>query len=145
MKIAECMTRDVRIANPEQTIQAAARMMAECDTGALPVGQNDRLVGMVTDRDITIRAVAEGKGPGAKIGDVMTHDVCYCFEDEDVDHVLDAMGDSRVRRLPVLNRAKRLVGIVSLSDLAMKAGSAHIGQTVGKISQPGGEHSQAVH
>lgn len=80
MRVSELMTRDVRIANPNETIQEAARMMAEIDAGAIPVGDNDRLVGMLTDRDIAVRAVAEGRGPDTKVGDVMTNDVKYCFE-----------------------------------------------------------------
>ncbi|TGS81019.1 CBS domain-containing protein, partial [Mesorhizobium sp. M2D.F.Ca.ET.178.01.1.1] len=90
------------------------------DAGVMPVGENDRLVGMITDRDMVIRGIALGKGPDTKVRDVMSQEVRYCFDDEDVDHVLANMGDLQVRRLPVLNRDKRLVGIISLGDLARK-------------------------
>ena len=87
MRVAEAMTRDVRVARPDQSIQEAARMMADVDAGILPVGEGDRLVGMITDRDIAIRAVAEGKGPQTPIRDVMSPEVKYCFEDDDTDEV----------------------------------------------------------
>src|SRR5689334_19532292 len=114
MKIKECMTRDVRIANPDETIRDAAKMMSECDAGVVPVGENDRLVGMLTDRDIAIRAVAEGKGPDTRVREVMSAEVKYCYDDEDVDDVARNMAELQVRRLPVLDRDKRLVGIVAL-------------------------------
>ena len=118
MQVNELMTRDVRIANPDQSLQQAARLMAELDTGVLPVGENDRLVGMITDRDIAIRAVAEGKSPDTRVRDVMTADVKYVFEDQEADEVSIIMSDLQVRRLPVVDRNKRLVGILSLGDLA---------------------------
>jgi CBS domain-containing protein len=145
MKASECMTRNVRIANPDEPIRDAAKAMAELDAGALPVGEGDRLVGMITDRDIAIRAVAEGKGPECKVRDVMTPEVRYVFEDEDVEHVLQNMGRQQVRRLPVLSRNKRLVGIVSLGDLALDAEHRFVGRAVSDVSQPGGEHSQTAH
>ena len=95
MKVSDCMTRNVRIADPDQTIRQAARTMASLDAGVLPVGENDRLVGIITDRDIAIRGVGEGKGPEAKVREVMSQEVRYCFEDEDVDDVLHNMGDLR--------------------------------------------------
>jgi CBS domain-containing protein len=119
MHVSEIMTSDVRIASPEMTIQEAARTMADIDAGFLPVGDNDRLVGTITDRDIAIRAVAEGKGPDTKVRDVMTRDVKYCFEDDDVSGIAQNMAEIQVRRLPVVNRDKRLVGVVSLGDLAI--------------------------
>ncbi len=142
MKVSEAMTRDVRVASPNQTIQDAARLMAEVDTGVLPVGENDRLVGMITDRDIAVRGVAEGKGPQTSIREVMTEHVHYCFEDEDTDEVAQKMADSQVRRLPVLNRDKRLVGILSLGDLAVMQGGRPAGEALAGISEPGGAHSQ---
>ena len=145
MRVNECMTRDVAIANPQETICDAAKMMAECDAGVLPVGENDRLVGVITDRDIAVRAVAEGHGPDAKIRDVMSQEVRYCFEDDDVEEVLQNMGELQVRRLPVLSRDKRLVGIVSLSDLATNGASANAGKALTDIARPGGEHSQTRH
>ncbi len=142
MRVSEAMTRDVRVASPDQSIREAARTMAEIDTGVLPVGESDRLVGMITDRDIAIRAVAEGKGPDTPVREVMTQDVKYCFEDEDTDHVARNMADQQVRRLPVVNRDKRLVGILSLGDLAVMQGAGPAGEALTGVSQPGGEHSQ---
>ena len=145
MKISECMTRGVKIAGPGDTIRAAAKMMAECDAGSLPVGENDRLIGMITDRDITIRAVAEGQGPETLVRDTMSGEIRYCFEDDECEDVLENMGQLQVRRLPVLNREKRLTGIVSLSDLATKKARKEVGEALKDISRPGGQHSQAAH
>lgn len=130
MQVNELMTRDVRIANPDQPLRQAAQWMAELDTGVLPVGENDRLVGMITDRDIAIGAVAQGKSADTPIREVMSPDVKYVFEDQEVDEVSVIMSDLQVRRLPVVDRDKRLVGILSLGDLAIsnrtldEAGSA---------------------
>jgi CBS domain-containing protein len=142
MKVKDAMTRNVRIADPDQTIQDVARIMSELDSGVLPVGENDRLVGMITDRDIAVRAVAEGRGPETAVREVMTPDVRYCFEDEDTEHVARNMADQQVRRLPVVNRDKRLVGIVSLGDLAISEGPRPAGEALSGISRPGGGHSQ---
>ena len=142
MQVSEKMTRNVRLANPDDTIQQAARVMADCDAGALPVGDDDQLVGMVTDRDIAIRGVAQGKGLGTKVRELMTSDVRYCFEDEDLDHVANNMAEQQVRRLPVVNRNKRLVGILSLGDVAMGEGSQPAGAALAGVSRPGGAHSQ---
>jgi len=142
MRVSECMTTDVCIANPDETLQDAAKMMAEADAGVLPVGENDRLVGMITDRDIAVRGVAEGKGPKTKVREVMSAEVKYCFEDETIEDVLRNMGDIKVRRLPVLNRDKRLVGIISLGDLATSGMATESGNALSSISKPGGEHSQ---
>ena len=145
MKIREAMIPDVRVANPDETIQQAARLMASLDAGVLPVGEKDRLVGMITDRDIAIRAIAEGKGPDAKVRDVMTKDVKYCYEDQDVNEVTRDMADLQVRRLPVLNRDKRLVGIVSLGDIAISPDNERASDALSGISRPGGEHTQTGH
>jgi CBS domain-containing protein len=139
------MTRDVRIAGADQSIRQAAQAMAESDAGVLPVGHNDRLVGMITDRDIAVRAVADGKGPDALVRDVMSAEVKYCFEDEPVEDVLRNMADLKVRRLPVLDHQKRLVGIVSLGDLATNGETARSGQALSAIAKPGGLHSQTRH
>ena len=136
MKVADAMTRDVRVANPDQSIREAAEMMAELDAGALPVGEQDRLVGMITDRDIAIRAVAEGKSPDTRIRDVMTGDVKYCFDDDEVDDVARNMADIQVRRLPVVNRDNRLVGIVAIADLAAAEDAGVVGEAVAGISEP---------
>ena len=145
MKISACMTTDVKIATPDESLRDAASMMAELDAGVLPVADGDKLVGMITDRDIAIRGIAAGKGPDAKVREVMTTEVKYCFDHEDVADVLRNMGDIQVRRLPVLNSAKRLVGIVSLGDLATNGAAVMAGNALNEISQPGGEHSQTRH
>jgi CBS domain-containing protein len=133
------MTRDVRVASPDQSIREAAQLMAELDAGALPVGADDRLVGMITDRDIAVRGVAHGKAPDTPIREVMTDDVKYCFEDEDVAHVARNMADIQVRRLPVVSRDKRLVGIVAIADLAASEEPEVVGETVAGISEPAGD------
>jgi len=117
-KISEVMTRDVRIASPSQTIREVAAAMADGDVGSLPVGENDRLVGMITDRDIVLRAVAKGLDPKTQVREVMTDRIQYCFEDDDIESVAENMAELGVRRLAVLNRDKRLVGIVALSNIA---------------------------
>jgi CBS domain-containing protein len=117
--------------------------MAKIDTGVLPVGENDRLVGMITDRDIAVRAIALGKGPDTSVRDVMSADVKYCFEEDDVGEVAQKMSDIKVRRLPVLNKSKRLVGIISLGDLALADGPSNAGEALCNISEPGGAHSQS--
>jgi len=118
MKIQDIMTRNVETISPEKTIHEAACAMARIDSGALLVNEGDRLVGMVTDRDIVIRAVAEGLDGNTPIRKVMTEKIRYCFEDEEIQHVAENMADIQVRRLPVLNRDKRLVGVVSLGNIA---------------------------
>jgi CBS domain-containing protein len=144
MKVREVMTGDVRLADPDRSIREAAQMMAEQDIGSLPVGENDRLVGMITDRDIAVRAVSKGLGPDTKIREVMSKEVKYCFDDEELDGVAHNMGDVKVRRMPVLNRDKRLVGIIALSDLSRCEDAAKTGRTVAEISAPGGAHSQSA-
>ena len=143
MRIAEVMTRDVRIASPDETLRQAASMMAAIDAGVLPVGDNGRLVGMITDRDIAIRGVGKGLGPDSAIREVMSKDVKYCFEDDDLEEVSRNMGDIQVRRLPVLDHDKKLVGIVSLGDLAMEQGAV-AGRALSEISEPSGQHTQQI-
>ena len=143
MKVAKAMTADVQIASPSQTIKEAARTMGQLDAGSLPVGENDRLVGMITDRDIAVRAVAQGLGPDTPVRKVMSAEVKYCFEDEDIGEVADNMGEIKVRRLPVLNRSKRLVGIVSLGDIA-RADNGSAADAMRDIAEPGGAHSQSA-
>src|SRR5437667_1447256 len=142
MKVSEAMTRDVRVASPDETIRQAAKTMASLDAGVLPVGENDHLIGMITDRDIAIRGIAQGKGPKAKVRDVMTEDVKYCFDDQELEEVTRNMADIQVRRLPVLNRDKRLVGIVSLGDIAISHGGKGARDAVRGISQHGGDHTR---
>ena len=142
MKVSSAMTRDVRLVKPEQTMRDAAQLMAEIDAGAIPVTDNERLVGIVTDRDIAIRGVAKGKSPETKIRDVMSEGILYCFDDQELDEVAQNMGKNQVRRLPVVDRDKRLVGILSLGDLAAKDDAKSVGKTVSQVSEHGGKHSQ---
>jgi CBS domain-containing protein len=143
MKVSEAMTRDVQLATPGQSIRDVAKMMAEADTGFVPVGDNDKLVGMITDRDIAVRGVATGKGPDTPVSDVMTQEVKYCYEDEDVDHVAQNMGQIKVRRLPVMNRDKRLVGVLAIGDVAKSDTEAAAAALAGS-SRPSGPHNQAI-
>jgi len=118
MKVSEMMSGSVCIARPQDTLAHAAGLMSRHDVGSLPVGDGDRLVGFLTDRDIVVRAVAGGLGPEATVREVMSTEVKYCFEDEDIDHVARNMAQQQIRRLPVVDRDKRLVGIVSLGNFA---------------------------
>ena len=145
MKVNEAMTSDVMLVNPDQTIREAAQMMIEIDAGVLPVAENDHLVGMITDRDIAVRAVATGKSPNTKVREIMSGEVLYCFDDEELTHVSRNMSDMKVRRLPVVNRDKRLVGVISIGDLARNEQPTTVGRAVSGLSQPGGKHSQAAH
>jgi CBS domain-containing protein len=122
MRIADVMTRDVRVIQPDRTVREAARLMDEMNVGVLPVCDGRRLVGMVTDRDITVRSTAAGLAPDQSyVRDVMTDDVEWCFEDDDVDEMVEIMSRHQIRRIPVVDRGKRLVGIVALGDLATDA------------------------
>ena len=124
MKISDVMTPDVELVNADDTLRTAAELMADIDSSALPVGENNLLIGAITDHDITIRAVAEGRDPEkTTVREAMSPDVFYCFEDEDVAEVSQKMGGWWVRRLPVVNQDKRLVGIVSIGDLVVAAES----------------------
>jgi len=143
MKVSETMSRRVQLASPHDRISDAARTMDAMDVGAIPVGENDRLVGMITDRDIAIRAVGQNRGPDTPVREIMTRDVQYCFEDDDIEEVCAKMAYQQVRRLPVINRGKRLVGIRSLCDLASSEAANYAAQALGAISQPGGAHTQS--
>ena len=143
MKVSECMTTDVEIVTPDQNIQEAAQFMLRADAGAMPVGEGDRLIGMVTDRDITVRAVAQGLGPDTPIREVMTEDLVYCYDDDEVEEVAIRMSDSQVRRLPVLSRdGDTLVGIVSLGDITRSDDADAAKVALDGVTDPGGEHSQ---
>jgi len=125
MLVRECMTKNVQVITPQTTILEAAKRMRDGDFGALPIGEGDKLEGMITDRDIAIRAVAEGKNPDkTRVSEVMSRGVLYCYDDQDISEVSRNMGDNQTRRLPVLNRQKRLVGILSLGDLAISKNAA---------------------
>jgi len=143
MQVSEAMSQAVQVVQPGQSIQEAAKMMGDMDIGALPVADGERLVGMITDRDIAVRAVAENKGPGTKVRDVMTIDVQFCYDDEDAEQVARRMAEEQVRRLPVVDRDKVVVGILALADLATQGGARPAAQALEGISQPGGQHTQA--
>ena len=136
MQIREIMTREVDIADPNMTINAVAKQMRDDNIGALPVGENDRLIGMVTDRDIVMRAVAEKRSSrNTAVREVMSKGICYCFEDDDLEGAAQIMAKHQVRRLPVLNRDKRLVGVIALADLGCSDDEAAQG-ALKDISQP---------
>ena len=146
MRVSEIMSREVKVASPQDTLQQAARLMAELDSGALPVAENDRLVGMITDRDIAIRGDARGCDPKqTPVRDVMTAEkVKYCFEDEEIDDIARNMAEQQIRRLPVVNRDKRLVGIISLGDISARTSGAAAGHALRGVSEGGGAHSQSA-
>lgn len=144
MQIKDVMSRTVVLASPRESLSEVAQMMAEKDIGCMPVGDGDRIVGMVTDRDIVIRGVAAGKRPDTPVSEVMTRDVKYCFDDEDIDHVILNMGENQVRRLPVMNRQKRLVGIVALADAALEHDPVVVGEALLRVVEPGGDHCQSA-
>jgi CBS domain-containing protein len=137
MQIKDLMTTDVSFVEPNTPIREIARRMREGDIGSTPVIEDDRLVGMVTDRDIIVRIVAEGMNvETATARDAMSPGILYCFEDDSVEQVLDNMGDNQIRRLPVVNRDKRLVGVVSLGDLSLAGKRKAAGEALQEISQP---------
>ncbi len=136
MIVSEVMSTEVFVATPDQTLRDAARSMADLDTGVLPVGEDDKLIGIVTDRDIVIRGVAEERDPNTTtVRDVMSLGVCSCYDDEDVQDVAEQMAELQLRRLPVVNREKRLVGIVSLGDLSQRANTSLSGEALQGVSE----------
>lgn len=138
MKIREIMTENVAVLRPDSSVREAAQKMRELDVGPVPVMDGDRVVGMLTDRDITIRSTAEGRDPNTTpIQDVMTRNVVSCFEDDDVKEAARRMSEKQVRRLLVMNRANRLVGIASLGDLAVDTGDEKLaGKVLEHVSKP---------
>jgi CBS domain-containing protein len=144
-RVADVMERAVRIASPDDSVQQVARLMREEDAGILPVGDGGRLVGMVTDRDVAVRLVAEGRDPAqTKVRDVMTSDVRYIYEDEDIEHVAENMADQQVRRLPVMNRQKRLVGVISIGDIAKGPQPNAAAHALKGVARDGGLHTQTA-
>ena len=139
MKISEVMTRDVEVARPTDSIQSVALRMAQLDVGAVPVCDGQRIQGMVTDRDITIRAVAQGLSGDSPISQVMTGNLEYLYADDDLDRAADKMADTQIRRLPVIDQDQHLVGIISLGDLAREHKEKVMGRTLEEISEPGGK------
>jgi CBS domain-containing protein len=143
MKVAECMTTDIRTVTPDQPMAEAARLMLDADTGVLPVQEGERLVGMITDRDIAVRGVAADRGPSEPVRSVMTGDVSTVFEDDDIETVALRMSDEQVRRMPVMSRDNRLVGMISVGDLAKSRDSSAADAALSGIVQPGGQHDQS--
>jgi CBS domain-containing protein len=142
MKISDVMTRDVRTVSPDQTAREAASFMLSEDAGSMPVSDGDRLVGMITDRDIAVRGVAKGYGPDTRISELMSSDVICAREEDDVEEVAAKMGKAQVRRMPVIDSEQRLCGIVSLGDLARESDGQSANQALEGVSQPGGQHQQ---
>ena len=134
-RISELMTTDVEVIRPEETLRDAARAMADLDVGSLPVCDGRKLIGMVTDRDITIRAVAEGKSSDTPVSEVMTDDVVWCSDTDSVDDVLQQMSDAQIRRIPVVDKDRQLVGIVALGDIALEE-DEDVDETLRDISMP---------
>lgn len=141
MKVREAMNRGAHIVKADDPLKLAAKIMAKEDIGFLPVEQDDRLVGMITDRDIVTRCIAQGKNGDARVRDAMTRDVKYCFEDEDIEDVAENMAEIQVRRLPVMSREKRLVGVLSLADLARCYSADAAGIAFSGVVAPGGQHA----
>ncbi len=134
--VSEIMSTEVRSIEPQESLRRAAQLMQDLNVGALPVCDGERLLGMVTDRDITVRGVAAGLSPdSACVSDVMSADVQFCTVDQDTEEVMRMMGEKQVRRLPVIDTDKNLVGIVSLGDMALRQ-PGHIDRTVREISEP---------
>ena len=142
MKISEVMTSDVETITPDQTAREAASFMLRAAAGSIPVCEGDRVIGMITDRDITIRGVAEGRGPDTAVRELMTDDIICAHEDEDVKDVARKMSQEQVRRMPVVDADERIVGIVSLGDLARETDSGTAEKTLEGVSAPGGLHQQ---
>jgi CBS domain-containing protein len=136
-QLKELMTRDVKVITPDMTIGDAAEMMRDGNFGMMPVIEDDRMIGTISDRDITIRAVAEGKDCNSKVRDVMSEGIAWAYEDESVEQAATIMSERQVRRLPVVNRDKRLVGIVALGDFAVESSQIQpAAQALADISQP---------
>lgn len=136
MKVRDLMTRDVELARPEEPIQSVAQRMARGDFGFMPVCEGKRVIGTVTDRDLAIRAVAGALGPSTPVGEVMTRDITVCHEDEDLESILNKMSGEQIRRLPIVNEARELVGVVSIGDMAAKVKERYAGEALEAISKP---------
>jgi len=142
MKVSEVMTRDVQTIRPDQPVQEAANFMLSADAGSIPVTDGDRLIGMITDRDIAVRGVAKGRGPDTPVSELMTNDIVCVRIDEDCDEVASKMSEAQVRRLPVVDDQQKLCGIVSLGDLAREGATDTAEQALEGVAQPGGQHQQ---
>ena len=142
MKVSDVMTREVQTVRPDQTAREAASFMLSADAGAIPVLEGDRLIGIITDRDIAVRGVAEGRGPDTPVRDLMSNDIVAARISDDVDDVAVRMSEAQVRRLPVVDEQEHLVGIVSLGDLSQKADDNTAEQVLEGVTEPGGDHQQ---
>ena len=142
MKVSEVMTRDVQTISPDQPVREAASFMLSADAGSIPVTDGDRLIGMITDRDIAVRGVAKGHGPDTPVRDLMTDDLIIVRIDDDIDDVASKMSQAQVRRLPVIDQDDKLCGIVSLGDLARETHDECAHEALEGVSQPGGQHQQ---
>ena len=142
MKVSEVMTRDVQTIQPDQPVREAASFMLSADAGSIPVTEGERLIGMITDRDIAVRGIAKGHGPDTPVRELMTNDIVCAREDDNVEDVATKMSEAQVRRLPVIDENQRLCGIVSLGDLARETDNESAHQALEGVSQPGGDHRQ---
>ena len=136
-RLKDVMSRDVKVISPESTIREAATAMLEGDFGMMPVGENDRLIGAISDRDIALRGVAEGKDSNAKVREVMSEGITWAYEDDSVENAAKIMSERQIRRLPVINHDKRLVGIVALGDFAVDSAEIEpAAEALSEISKP---------
>ena len=142
MKVSDVMTRDVKTVRPDQTAREAASFMLNADAGSIPVTEGDRLIGMITDRDIAVRGVAKGNGPETPVCELMTNDVVCARLDDEIEDVANRMSEAQIRRLPVIDAQEMLCGIVSLGDLSREADKDCAQEALQGVSQPGGEHRQ---
>ena len=142
MKVSEVMTREVETVRPDQPVQDAAGFMLSADAGSIPVTEGDRLIGMITDRDIAVRGIAKGYGPDTPVRELMTDDLIVLRVDDDIEEAATTMSQAQVRRLPVIDHDERLCGIVSLGDLSREADTDCASEALEGVSQPGGEHRQ---
>jgi CBS domain-containing protein len=142
MKISEVMTREVATVRADQTAQEAASFMLQGDAGSIPVTEGDRLIGMITDRDIAVRGVAHGHGPDTPVRDLMSSGLVCAREDDDIEEVATRMSEAQVRRLPVIDESENLVGIVSLGDLSRESDGEEAHMALEGVSQPGNQHQQ---
>ena len=144
MKVSECMTRDVQVAQADQSIRKAAQFMLKVDAGSIPVCEGDRVIGMVTDRDLAVRALAEGRGPEATLREIMTEEVVCCFEDDTVENAAQKMSDIKVRRIPIISKdGEKLVGILSLGDIT-KGDSRLAEHALEAVTQQSSLHNQSA-
>lgn len=142
MKISEVMTREVATVSADQSAQEAATFMLQGDAGSIPVTEGDRLIGMITDRDIAVRGVAKGRGPDTPVRELMSEGLVCAREDDDIDDVAMRMSEAQVRRLPVIDESENLVGIVSLGDLSRETEGEEAHVALEGVSQPGSQHQQ---